>query len=214
MEKPMSDTKPKLEAVRDEDRLDEDEKEFQALRQDVPGAKGASAAGIVAINVSKIPGKNEFFRTHPDFRPTVALVDHEEGIEKQFFAVTHDMVVALAGIGITVSNHTLYLTVTAAGAFRVVPVRQPFADGSQNEYARTKEVGLIQGITEWVRLYTDQTNKVYKVFTAPVGRFPDPVWPDLKPAKIFRLSFRDKGRLIDATEHKLFLQWAARGAND
>jgi hypothetical protein len=65
-------------------------------------------------------------------------------------------------------------------------------------------------MTEWVRLFTDQENRVYKVFPAPVGRFADPVWPALKHAKIFRLAFRDKGRLIDSPEHSLFQKWAAR----
>src|SRR4029077_9176856 len=63
---------------------------------------------------------------------------------------------------------------------------------------------------EWVRLYTDRANKNYKVFPAPKERFPDPIWPELKPAKIFRLAFRDKGRMIDSNSHPLFLKWAAR----
>ena len=66
------------------------------------------------------------------------------------------------------------------------------------------------GIDQWVRLFTDQENHCYKVFHAPVGRFADPIWPELKQAKIFRLAFRDKGRLIDSTEHPLFKKWAAR----
>jgi hypothetical protein len=37
--------------------------------------KGASAAGIVAISVGKAPGRNEFFRTHPEFRPIVPMVN-------------------------------------------------------------------------------------------------------------------------------------------
>ena len=78
--------KPKLEVV-PEEVLDADEAEFKKLRRDLPGIKGASAAGIVAVNVGKLPGKNEFFRTHPEFRPVVPLVDHEVGLEKQFFAV-------------------------------------------------------------------------------------------------------------------------------
>ena len=61
-----------------------------------------------------------------------------------------------------------------------------------------------------MRLYTDQENRCYRVFPAPAGRFPDPLWPELKPAKIFRLAFRDNGRLIDSTEHELFQRWAAR----
>ena len=101
-------------------------------------------------------------------------------MEKQFFAVTTDMVEALSGIGITVTDHALYLTVTSRGAVRIVPVRQANADGEQNEYDRTKEIGLIQGIDEWVRLFTDLENRCYKVFPAPAGRFGDPQWPELK----------------------------------
>jgi len=197
--------KPKLEVVTEEV-LDEDEAEFRKLRRDLPGVKGASAIGIVAINVGKIPGKNEFFRTHPEFRPMVPLVDTEVGMEKQYFAVDDGMEVALAGIGITVSIHTLYLTVTSRGAVKIIPINCTIG----NEYNRTKEVGLLEGIDQWVRLYTDQENKMYKVFPAPAGRFADPIWPMLKQAKIFRLAFRDKGRLIDSAEHPLFKKWAAR----
>jgi hypothetical protein len=190
--------------------LDEEEAEFRAIRKDLPGVKGASAAGIVAISVGKTPTKNEFFRSHRTFRPTVPLVDHDVGMEKQFFAVNTDMVEPLNAIGITVTDHVLYLTITTCGAYRIVPVRQANVDGEQNEYNRTKEIGLMQGIDEWVRLYTDQENRCYKVFPAPVGRFGEPQWPDLKQSKIFRLAFRDKGRLIDSVEHPLFKKWAAR----
>ena len=63
-------TKPELEIVHPTpEELDEEELEFRALRRDLPGVKGASAVGIVSIGVGKIPGKNEFFRTHPEFRP-------------------------------------------------------------------------------------------------------------------------------------------------
>ena len=196
--------KPKL--IVSEETLDEDEAEFRKLRRDLPGVKGASAIGIVAINVAKSPGKNEFFRTHKDFRPRVPLVDIDVGMEKQFFAVDDAMVVALAGIGITVTEHDLYLTVTPRGAVKIIPVNCT----TENEYTRTKELGLIDGIDQWVRLYTDQENKVYKVFPAPKGRFADPIWPELKPAKIFRLAFRDKGRLVDSPDHPLFKKWAAR----
>jgi hypothetical protein len=196
-----------------EEQLDEDEREFRAMRLDLPGVKGAAAAGIVAISVGKAPTKNEFFRTHPTFRPITKIVDHEVGMERTYFAVAADMVEPLAAIGITVASHVLYLTVTSRGMTRLVPVRQAAGDDEQNEYNRTKELGLVQGIDEWVRLFTDLENRCYKVFPAPVGRFDDPQWPDLKPAKIFRLAFRDKGRLIDSTEHPLFKKWAARDSD-
>jgi hypothetical protein len=156
----------------DQEQLDEEELEFRAMRRDLPGVKGEGAAGIVAISVGKAPAKNEFFRTHAEFRPIVAMVDLEVGMERQFFAVTKEMVTALHGIGITVSDHVLYLTVTARGAVRIVPVRLANNDGEQNEYARTKEIGLVQGITQWVRLFTDMENKCYQVYYAfIVARF-------------------------------------------
>jgi len=186
--------------------LDEDEIEFQKLRRDLPGVKGASAAGIVSITVSKKPEENEFFRTHPDFMPVVPIVDLEVGMERQFFAVTDDMVVALAGIGITVSLHRIYLIISPQGAVRGIPINVE----SDNEYTRTKEQALIAGRDQWVRLYRDKENKNYRWFPAPVGRYDNPVWPELKYSKIFRLMFRDKGRLIDSTNHPLFLKWAGR----
>jgi hypothetical protein len=215
--KPMSEEEAKnptkLEVVCNEE-LDEEEREFNALRLDLPGVQGASAAGIVNINVSKMPIKNEFFRTHPTFRSENAIVDIEVGMERTFFAVTKEMVVALAGIGITVTDHVLYLTVTSRGAVQIIPVRCPDVGGDQNEYHRTKELGLREGIHRWVRFFTDQENRCYKVFPAPEGGFGEPQFPELKPAKIFRLGFRAKGRLIDTTEHPAFLKWAARDDAD
>jgi hypothetical protein len=189
---------------------DADEAEFRAIRKDIPGVKGSGGKGIVTISVGKLPTKNEFFRTHTTWNPTTPIIDHEVGIEKQFFAVTQDMVANLAAIGMTVSDYLLYLTVTSRGATRIIPVRQDTDEMKQDEYSRTKEIGLIRGQTEWVRLFHDQENRSYQVFPAPADRFGEPQWPDLKPAKIFRLAFRDKGRLIDSVEHPLFLKWAAR----
>jgi hypothetical protein len=145
--KPIAVTEdPPIEALTHEEQLDEEEQEFRALRQDLPGVKGASAAGIVSIGVGKAPLKNEFFRALRDFRPVMPLVDIEVGMEKAFFVVTPNMIEPLNAIGITVTNHTLYLTVTSRGALRVVPVRGANAEGDQNEYARTKEIAMVQAI--------------------------------------------------------------------
>jgi hypothetical protein len=212
----MSNT-PKLEVVSPEEikdpQLDPDEAEFRAMRRDLPGVKGASAAGMVTLGVGKTPGKNEFFRTRADFHPIVPIVNIEIGMEKQFFAVASAMVEPLYSIGITVTDHCLYLTATSRGAIKIVPVRQANSDGEQNEYDRTKEIGLNDGIAGWVRLFTDLENRCYRVFPAPAGRFADPVWPELTDAKIFKLAFRDKGHLIDSTDHSLFKKWAARDSD-
>jgi hypothetical protein len=186
--------------------LDDDEEEFRRLRRDLPGVKGSAAEGIVTIAVSKTPPKNEFFRSHPDFRSTVSLVNIEQGMEKQYLAVAPEMEQPLRSIGISFTDHTLYLTVTPRGTLTIVPVSCVV----ENDYSRTKELGLLDALKQWVRLYTDQENKAYRVYPAPEGRFADPIWPALSQARLFRLGFRDKGRLIDSTEHQMFKKWAAR----
>ena len=110
--------KPKLEVVSPEvqdHELDADEAEFRAMRRDLPGVKGASTAGMVTLAVGKTPGKNEFFRTKADFHPIIPIVNLEVGMEKQYFAVASNMIEPLYSIGISVSDHCLYLTVTPRG---------------------------------------------------------------------------------------------------
>ena len=121
------------------------------MRRDMDGVKDTAVIGIVTINVAKGPPKNEFFRTHPAFRPIIPMVNIEQGMERHFFAVAPEMIQPLLEIGITVADHILYLTVASGGAVTVVPVRQAVGDGEQNEYDRTKEIGLRRARTAWVR---------------------------------------------------------------
>lgn len=194
-----------------EEELDEEEQEFRALRRDVPGVKGAAEIGMLTISVGRQPvPKNVFFRTHPTFRPVVALVNIEVGMDRHYIAVLPHMIEPLANIGITVTDHTLFLIVTEDGGLRIIPVRGPNVEGEQNEWDSTKQTALIKAIDAWHRMYSDKANNAYKAFPAPKDRFGDPKWPDIKPAKIIRMAFRDKGRLIDSTEHPLFKKWAAR----
>jgi hypothetical protein len=202
--------KPDLKIVPEEE-LDEEEKEFRALRRDVPGVKGAGEAGMLTISTGRQPApKNTYYRTHPTFRPVMALVIVEAGMDKHFIAVMPNMIEPLAGMGITTADHTLYLTITPEGGLRVIPVRGANAEGEQNEWDRTKEMALIQAQDAWYRMYPDRANSAFKNFPAPAGRYGDPNWPDIKPAKIIRMAFKDKGRLISDHNHILVQRWAGR----
>jgi hypothetical protein len=191
--------------------LDDEEREFRALRRDLPGVKGAAEVGLITVSVGRQPTpKNEFYWTHKDFRPIVPLVDIEVGMDRRYIAVAPNMIEPLASLGITVTDHTLYLTVTPRGSLRIIPIRGPNAEGEMNEWAKSKERALIDGIDGWFRMYVDRENGAYKSFPAPAGRYGEPKWPELKHAKLFRMAFRDKGWLIDGTEHVLVQKWAGR----
>jgi hypothetical protein len=202
--------KPDLKLVPEEE-LDEEEREFRALRRDVPGVKGAAEAGMLTVSVGRQPTpKNTYYRTHPTFRPVMALVTVEVGMDKHFIAVMPNMIEPLAGMGITTADHTLYLIITPEGGLRVIPVRGANAEGEQNEWDRTKEMALIQAQDAWYRMYPDRANNAFKNFPAPAGRYGDPNFPDIKPAKINRMAFKDKGRLISDHNHILVQRWAGR----
>jgi len=157
--------KPDLKIISDEE-LDEEEREYRALRRDLPGAKGAADIGMLTISVGRQPTpKNVFYRTHKTFRPVVPLVNVEVGMDRHFIAVMPNMIEPLASIGITVTDHILYLTITPEGGLRIVPVRGPNAEGEQNEWDRTKEMALIEAMNGWVRMYTDKVNKAYMSFS-------------------------------------------------
>jgi hypothetical protein len=194
--------------------LDEDERKFARLRRDLPNVGGSAAIGIMSIGVSKAPPKNEFFRVKKGFRPVIDIVVDEVGMDQKFLAVDPDMAEPLRSIGIAFAPHVLYLIITPKGAFRIIPVRCPDVDGSRNDYASTKELALRQAEDEWVRIYTDRENACYRSYPAHPGRFPNPVWPDLSAAKIFRLCFEDRGCLIESPDHPRFAEWAALQIDD
>jgi hypothetical protein len=196
------------------EQLDAEEEEYRRMRRDLPGVQGAAAVGVVALGVSKAPDKNEFFRTKKGFCPVVDMVSVTAGMEHKFFVVDSPMLAPLATIGIGTSPYILYLTITTQGALRVIPVRCADETGERNEYAATKEMALVQGIDGWVRIYTDVKQGNYRIYPAPKGRFPEPVWPPLGEAKIFRLAFRDRGCLIDSVDHPRYAAWAASFQKD
>jgi hypothetical protein len=173
--------------------------------------EGSSAKGIVTISVAKNPaGKNEFFRTHPNFHPVFYIVTEDLGMDKKFYAVDPSMTHALQSIHIDFALHTLYLAMSASGSFRVVPVRCPGPEGERNEFAATKELALRRARKAWLRIYTDRENACYRIFPAPLDRFPEPVWPRLTEARITRLCFRERGCLIEDQLHPRFQAWAGR----
>jgi hypothetical protein len=191
------------------EQLDADEAEFQKLRRDLPGVKGASAVGIQSITVDKLPAKkNAFFRTMPNFHPIIPIVVDEVGMERHFFAVSDEMAVELAKIGIAVADHTLYFTLSLAGGRRIVPIRCADEDGEKHAATDTKEKGILCAIREWVRIYWDAANGAYEKFSAPVGKYGDPQFPELTQGQIFRYAFKDRGRYVDSLDHALFKKFA------
>ena len=142
--------------------------------------------------------------------PWFRLSMSRSGWNNSIFAVTDEMVAALASIGITVSDHALYLTVTSRGAVKIVPVRQADADGEQNEYARTKEIGLMQrnspsgcGSTPTTRTGSTRSSGAERSLRRPQ-------WPEPESREGSFGSRSRQGPPDRQPATQLFQKWAAR----
>jgi hypothetical protein len=199
---------PAAPAIADVEQLDEEELELRNMRIDLPGG-GPTGAGLTAISVAKTPGKESFFRTHPEHMLDTQLVTSARGLDVSFLAVAPVMVNAMIAIAYPPHPHRLYLTITREGILRFVPVRLP-DDGDWNVWQESKELALLQARKVWVRLATNTSEGRYQAFPLEEDVYPDPVWPTLNLARLFRLAFRGRGRLIDTLQHPYYLKLIGR----
>jgi hypothetical protein len=195
--------------------LDEDERLLSELRVDLPGSKvNAISDGMVAIGVGKVP-KDTFFRCRPgdDYQPEVHMIVDTAGFDRRYVAVMPKMVEYLRSVKIYTARHRLYWIATEEGDQLVVPVRLASRDGSQNVFSRTLQIAMKRAETEWIRIYNDPDVKSsaargWEVWPAPKGRFGEPVYADIRPAKIVRVAFKDADNLVENGEHSLVKKWA------
>ena len=187
--------RPKLEAVpTTEEELDEEEQEFRALRRDLPGVKGASAAGIVAISVGKAPGKNEFFRTHPEFRADRPHGQCRDGDGEALFrggarAWWSRWPASASRFPIMPSTSPSPRAVRC-GLFRYV---KPTMTASKTNTSAPKKSPCCRRATSGCGCTPTWRTGATKCFPAPADRFAEPQWPILKHAKIFRLGLPRQG---------------------
>jgi hypothetical protein len=181
--------------------LDQEEADFRALSLD-DDDDGTANAGIAAISIVKVPDREQFFRTNPDFVFRLYMAITQQGLNTAFLGVTKNMVEPMLSIGIRCYPHRLYLTISKTGGLRLVPVRID----SDNSWTTSKEQGLVQGLSFWTRIAADEDAGMYRDFPLPAGAYPDPIWPALTVPKIIHLALRTKGRLVDTIDHPYFVR--------
>jgi hypothetical protein len=169
------------------------------LRLDLSQLESNQTAAPLGIGIRK-PKETEWFRVHPDpqFRIKCMLYMYEvPGTNDRELHLVHPNMVQYfsetsAGI------YQLFLLTDRVGTVFLTEVRQPGANGKWNEWHRTRQLALEQGITQWVRMRTGVGR--YEWFP-PRDMIPDPVWPDLTVDDILELAFGERGRIIDTPDH-------------
>ena len=150
---------------------------------------------IIHVPVRK-PGRQEYFRTHPDeeYRMPMAILELKE--EREFYAVVPAVAKALPGETRTAE---LRFCITRAGTAFLWAVPLPTADGRENAWHKTARIAVEHSEREWVRMVANMGAGCYDILVAPPG-LSDPVWPEASLADLLRVAFGN-GRLIDTIDH-------------
>jgi hypothetical protein len=166
------------------------------FRVDPAGANPAGAQKVlVRIPVGK-PGRDVFFRTHPELRYTAAILEMKA--ERETYLVTPEVASYLPG---NAAIKTLVLYITRAGDLGLWPVAVP--GGSKSNWVDTAIAADELAQKKWVRMVANMGLGGYDIYKASAIDH-EPVWPDLTLAEINRLSF-GSGNVIDDLDHPVIL---------
>jgi hypothetical protein len=142
------------------------------------------------------PSRQEYFRTYAnaDYRVPMAILDLKE--EREVYAVTPAVAVALPGETRTVE---LRVCISRAGSVFLWPVPLPAADGRENPWHKTARLAAEHAEKDWVRMIANMGAGCYDILVAASG-LSEPVWPEATFCELLHVAFGN-GRLIDTVDH-------------
>ena len=166
------------------------------FRVDPAGANPAGAQKVlVRIPVGK-PGRDVFFRTHPELRYTAAILEMKT--ERETYLVTPEIASYLPG---NATPKTLALFITRAGDLGLWPV--PVPGNSKSNWTDTAIAADEMAQKKWVRMVANMSAGFYDLWDGSAIDH-EPVWPSIGLADINRLSF-GSGNVIDDLDHPVIL---------
>jgi hypothetical protein len=163
------------------------------IRQDF-AATAASEIEAVEIAIAK-PNKQEFIRVHPsaEFRLDAAIIEYDRA--------TYLVVPGLADGALRnqVTAVTLFVVQNTQKVTYLWPVALP-KDGKFNTWTDSARELAARAMVQTIQVQANHSQKASRYdAVVPLGRPPEPEWPDLPFAKLLRLAFGDK--VIDTIEH-------------
>lgn len=148
------------------------------------------------------PNKSEFFQVRPGekWRLTTAVLEVENGVERQTFLVARPLWADLEG---EISPALVLTCVNRFGDLFLWRLKLPGPDGRTNTWMESAMRIATYAENRWCRLVSDTKNGHYSHLEA-TGDLPEPKWPDLSFEDILRVGFRD--RFIDSPDHVILRQ--------
>jgi hypothetical protein len=159
---------------------------------------GAGVKKLLTVVPVRKPGRQVFFRVHPDpsFRLNGALII-ELKEERETYLVLSSLEAEIAD---ECSVCCVYTVLSRQGVISLWPVKLPTPDGRHNAWHSSAADAAERAMTQWVRIAPNMALGAYEI-SVPEARFPDPVWPDIAFSELLRIGFRD--HLVDHISHPL-----------
>jgi len=166
-----------------------------------------AAPDLETVNVEKVlitvpvrrPGKNDFFRVHPDqdFVIDNYVLEHESDQDRTTYWVVPSLRDVL---GDYLRKVRLFTCIDKRGNVFLWPAKLPTSDGSRaaQSWYTSALLAAEEAKKVWVKIIGNRQIGAYDIVRAR-GDLGDPQWPDHSFEDLIKLAFREK--LIDTREH-------------
>jgi hypothetical protein len=158
---------------------------------------------LITIPVRK-PGKQVFFRAHPDLDYQLMTAILEDQREHEIYLVAPELRAELA------SELTLVMLVTCMdldGNVFLFPAKEPDQTGRDNPWWQSAREAIARAQTNYIRMQAKMSLGAYIVMEA-TDTFGSPEWPQNSFEEILTIAFRD--HYINSIEHPIVKQLRGR----
>jgi hypothetical protein len=141
------------------------------LRLDPSLTEGAGVKKLLTTIPVKKPGRQVFFRVHPEYREMFPIVELKD--DREECIVVKELVPELAT---EIVHKQLCLAITRQGTLFFLPLRLPGPDGKDMEWWRSLREHAKRAQTHWIRVISNQELGAYECLQAS-DTLSEPEWP-------------------------------------
>lgn len=131
---------------------------------------------LTTVPIGK-PGKDKFFRTHPDDNQTMEALVYEEKEQGETYIINPQIAPLLGSL---VRRVRLYIVVDRANNPSLIPVPLVGEDGVRNRWHESLEKAVLHGQKSWIRIMANKATGSYDIYEA-VTQIAPPTWPSGNP---------------------------------
>ncbi len=146
---------------------------------------------LTTVPVRK-PNKTVYFRTHPEFRMDVSLLEY--GYEKDLYVVPPELV---SEVGVQTKPTRLVLAVDRYDKVFIWPLTIPDSENPLLWHTSAMEADVVAQ-KEWIRIEADKAGGSYEVTPGKIQIY-EPAWPDVPWNQLVSIAFKKK--IIDKFNH-------------